>query len=209
MSRVVNFYDTFAGLYPILDVFLKEPKRQFLSRINREPSGSLLEIGVGRGDNLPLYTHRPLTGIDMSEGMLAYARKKAPEYCELFIMDAARLEFAENAFDYCVISHVLTVVDNPGQVMNEVHRVVVPGGKIFVLNHESTGPAQALIGKIIAPLVSRILHFSATFDLEALVNPGQFTILDKGLYGFLPKITMMVLENKAGEQKSSVIGAPL
>ena len=196
MSRVVSFYDKFASLYPILDVFLKEPKRQFLSRINCENPGSLLEIGVGRGDNLPLYTHRPLAGIDMSEGMLAYARKKAPEYCELHIMDAAKLEFPENAFDYCVISHVLTVVDNPGQVMDEVHRVVVPGGKVFVLNHESTGPAQAIINRTIAPLVSKFLHFSATFNLEELVSPSQFTILDKGLYGFLPKITMMVLENK-------------
>lgn len=196
MSRVVGFYDKFAGLYPILDVFLKEPKRQFLSRINRESAGHLLEIGVGRGDNLPLYTHRPLTGIDMSEGMLAYARKKAPEYCELFIMDAARLEFPDNAFDYCVISHVLTVVDNPGRVMDEVHRVVRPGGKVFVLNHESTGPVQVVLNKIIAPLVSRVLHFSTTFSLEALVNPAQFSILEKGRYGFLPKITMVVLENK-------------
>ena len=193
MSQVANFYNRIAKIYPVFDLFLREPKKQLLSRVNREKQGSLLEIGVGRGDNLPYYIHRPVTGIDVSEGMLAYARKKAPQHCLLRLMDASRLDFPDNSFDYCVISHVLSVVPAPQTVMDEVFRVVIPGGRVFMLNHESTGPVREKINKKLTRL-SKILHFSAMFDMAALVDPAKFAILDKGRYGLMPSVTLMVLE---------------
>ncbi len=196
MSQVANFYNKIAKVYPLFDLFLHEPKKKLLSRVNREKKGSLLEIGVGRGDNLPHYVHQPVTGIDVSEGMLDYARKKAPAHCKLCIMDACHLDFPDNSFDYCVISHVLSVVDNPMAVMDEVHRVVTPGGRVFMLNHESRGPMREKLNKKLAPF-SKVLHFSATFDMEALVDASKFTLLDRGRYGLIPSITMMVIQKKS------------
>ena len=193
MSHVAAFYDKIAKIYPVLDIFLQEPKKQLLMRVNQEEPGRLLEIGVGRGDNLPVYKHRPVTGIDVSEGMLAYARKKAPSDCSLQIMDASRLEFPDNSFDYSVISHVLTVVPDPAAVMNEVYRVVRPRGKVFILNHESTGPVREKINKVLTPL-SSFLHFSSLFDMGALVNPLHFSVLHKARHGFMPSITLMILQ---------------
>ena len=195
MSQVANFYNKIAKVYPLFDLFLHKPKKKLLSRVNGEKKGSLLEIGVGRGDNLPYYIHQPVTGIDVSEGMLAYARKKAPAHCTLSIMDACHLDFPDNSFDYCVISHVLSVVDRPTAVMDEVYRVVVPGGRIFMLNHENNGPVQEKLNKILTSF-SKILHFSASFNMEALVDASKFTLLDKGRYGLFPSITMMVIQKK-------------
>lgn len=192
MSQVASFYNKIAKVYPVLDMFLQEPKKQLLAQVNRERPGRLLEIGVGRGDNLPHYVHRPVVGIDVSEGMLSYARKKAPHGCELFVMDAARLEFSDSSFEYGVISHVLTVVPDPGKVMDEVHRVVKPGGKVFILNHESTGPVREKLNKKLAP-ITRLLHFSATFDMQALVDSRKFTMMHRARHGLIPSITLMVL----------------
>lgn len=192
MSQVAKFYNKIAKVYPVLDMFLQEPKKQLLARVNQEKQGNLLEIGVGRGDNLPHYKHVPVTGIDVSEGMLAYARKKAPAGCTLHIMDAARLEFPDSSFDYVVISHVLTVVPDPVKVMDEVYRVVKPGGKVFILNHESTGPVREKLNQKLAPL-SKLLHFSALFDMGTLVDPMKFTLLHKARHGLVPSITLMIL----------------
>ena len=192
MSQVANFYNKIAKVYPVLDMFLQEPKKHLLARVNREQQGSLLEIGVGRGDNLPHYIHQPVTGIDVSEGMLSYARKKAPPGCKLFVMDAACLDFSDGYFDYGVISHVLTVVPDPGKVMDEMYRVLKPGGKVFILNHDSTGPFREKINRKLAPL-SKLLHFSATFDIQALVDPARFAMLHKARHGLIPSITLMIL----------------
>lgn len=195
MSQVANFYNKIAKVYPVLDMFLQEPKRQLLARVNQEAPGRLLEIGVGRGDNLPQYTHGPVTGIDVSEGMLAYARRQAPADCELFVMDAANLVFPDERFEYCVISHVLTVVSDPGKVMDEVFRVVKPGGKVFILNHESTGPVREKLNKKLAP-ISKLLHFSATFDMDALIDPLKFAKVHKARHGLIPSITLMILQKQ-------------
>ena len=192
-QHVAKFYDKFALVYPVLDLFLGDQKRKLLARINEEPRGPLLEIGVGRGDNLPLYTHGPVTGIDVSEGMLAFARKKAPADCTLRIMDACALDFSDGSFDYCVLSYVLSVVETPERVMDEVHRVVRPGGRIFILNHESHGPMREKLNKQLAHL-SRFLHFSAVFSLESIVDADKFTQVHRGEYGIFPKVTMQVLE---------------
>ena len=202
MSHTANFYNKIAKIYPVVDVFLYEPKKHLLTHVNAEPLGSLLEIGVGRGDNLPHYTHSPVAGIDVSEGMLAYARKKAPVECELHIMDAAHLDFPDSSFDYVVISHVLTVVADPAAVMNEVFRVLKPFGKVFILNHESTGPIRGQINKRLAVL-TKILHFSALFDMDALVDPLRFSILRKTRHGLIPSITLMVLQKTSAAPHSS------
>jgi phosphatidylethanolamine/phosphatidyl-N-methylethanolamine N-methyltransferase len=192
MSQVANFYNKIAKVYPVLDIFLQEPKKRLLAKVNQEKPGSLLEIGVGRGDNLPRYKHGPVTGIDVSDGMLSYARKKAPAGCTLRVMDAARLEFPDCSFDYSVIAHVLTVVPDPAKVMDEVYRVVKPGGKIYILNHESAGPVREKLNRKLAPL-SRLLHFSSLFDMDALIDPLKFSLSHKARHGLAPSITLMVL----------------
>lgn len=197
MTSVASFYNKIAKVYPVLDIFLQDAKRELIEQVNREKPGALLEIGVGRGDNLPRYVHRPIVGIDVSEGMLAYAHQQCPAECELHIMDASAMAFDDERFDYCVISHVLTVVNSPEKVMNEAYRVLKPGGKVFIINHESTGPIREKLNRKLAPMVSRLLHFSAVFDMDALVDPLKFVKLHKARHGLLPSVTLMVLQKHA------------
>ncbi|MCC8193441.1 MAG: hypothetical protein LIP28_02190, partial [Deltaproteobacteria bacterium] len=65
--------------------------------------------------------------------------------------------------------------------------------KVFILNHESTGPVREKINKRLAP-ISRLLHFSALFDMDSLVDPLRFTVLHKARHGLIPSITLMVLQ---------------
>lgn len=195
MSSAATFYNTIAKVYPVLDVFLQPAKKYMLKQLNAEPAGPMLEIGVGRGDYLGRYTHRPIEGIDVSEGMLAYARKQCPDYCRLQIMDAAKLDFDSAAFEYCVISHVLSVVPEADAVLREVWRVLRPGGKVFILNHESSGDFREKLNSHLEP-VAKLLHFSARFSLDSLVNPDHFSVVHKSQHGWLPSITLLVLQKK-------------
>ena len=50
-------------------------------------------------------------------------------------MDGENLQFPDCYFDYVVLSHVITVVDDPEKLLEETYRVLKPNGKIFILNH--------------------------------------------------------------------------
>lgn len=195
---VARFYNVFAPFYPVLDLFLQKHKRTLAERINQEPLGRLLEIGVGRGDILKRYKHEDLTGIDMSEGMLAFARKSAPARCTLAVMDASNLEFEDESFDYVVMCYVLSVVPDAARVMDEVARVLAPGGKVFILNHESSGTFRKQVNKALAPLVSKVLRFSTTFELDPAVDPRKFEVVERSQSGLVPSISRLVLRKKTG-----------
>jgi SAM-dependent methyltransferase len=90
--------------------------------------GRILEVGVGTGLLFDDYTRdAEITGIDLSEHMIAQARKrlrsgKYPHVKNLLIMDAHRLAFADASFDCVVIPFVITLVSNPEGVLSECAR---------------------------------------------------------------------------------------
>ena len=107
--------------------------------------GHVLDVGVGTGLELPMFDRRTrLTGIDLSEPMLRRAqrriRAKALGNVEgLLVMDAAHLAFPDAHFDAVVAPYVLTVVPDPQATLDELARVVKPGGEIVLVNHVGSG----------------------------------------------------------------------
>ena len=75
-----------------------------------------MEIGVGTGKNLPYYnTKTEVTGIDLSPSMLNKAKvctKKLGLKSRLLQVDAQKLKFKNNSFDYVIGSFVLCSIPN-------------------------------------------------------------------------------------------------
>ena len=61
-------------------------------------------------------------------------------------MDAMRLAFSDSCFDAAVAPYVLTVVPDPAATLDELMRVVKPGGEIVLVNHvgAESGPIAAI-----------------------------------------------------------------
>jgi|GEM_PF-451598 len=141
-ASVLSAYARWAPLY---DGVFKMPlfwgQRAAARHVNAL-DGRVLEAGIGTGMSLPLYAdHLSITGIDLSEEMLAKARKKAAGRSnieDLLLMDAAALSFPDNHFDVTVAAYVITVVPDPAKVIAEFERVTKPGGRVILVNHFST-----------------------------------------------------------------------
>jgi phosphatidylethanolamine/phosphatidyl-N-methylethanolamine N-methyltransferase len=111
----------------------------------------ILDVGVGTGLELPYF--RPdaaVTAVDLSEPMLrkAYARAQEcglSQVIGLCVMDAARLGFADGAFDAVVAPYVITTVPKPEATLDELVRVVRTGGEVVLVNHvgAENGPRAA------------------------------------------------------------------
>lgn len=102
--------------------------------------GSVLEVGVGTGKNLPYYNEdAKVVGIDLSPKMLEKAKIKLNELnnenITLIEMDAQKLEFKDNSFDYVVCTFVLCSVPDQVKVLKEMKRVCKKNGKILMIEH--------------------------------------------------------------------------
>jgi phosphatidylethanolamine/phosphatidyl-N-methylethanolamine N-methyltransferase len=61
-------------------------------------------------------------------------------------MGAGAMDFADGQFDVALAPYVMSVVPNPTRVLNEVWRIVRPGGQMVVMNHFAAagGPHAAI-----------------------------------------------------------------
>jgi len=145
-------YARWAPVYDVLcgPVFLNG--RRAAASAARKVGGRILEIGVGTGLSFDDYNDTTeITGIDISEPMIARARERAktgryPFVRELVVMDAHELRYADASFDCVVGQFVITLVEDPERVLSECARVVRPDGQIILVNHlySERGLAAAL-----------------------------------------------------------------
>jgi ubiquinone/menaquinone biosynthesis C-methylase UbiE len=119
----------------------------------------VLEVAIGTGRNLPYYpADLTLTGIELSPGMLAIARQRATDLSRdvnLREGDAEHLPFDDASFDTVVCALSLCTIPHPAAALGEMQRVLVPGGRLLLLDHiGSTWPpvyaAQWLLEQITA-----------------------------------------------------------
>lgn len=102
-------------------------------------AGDVLEVGIGTGLNLPYYDDGVrLTGVEQSDGMLDAARRRARDlgnHVTLVSGDAMDLPFDAAAFDAVVCTFVLCSVPDERRALEEMLRVLRPGGDLLLADH--------------------------------------------------------------------------
>ena len=153
-SDVENAYTRWAPVYDWAFALVMRPgRRASAARIN-QIGGKVLDVGVGTGLELPMFGDNVrITGIDLCEPMLEIARKRVADLGlknvdELRVMDAMNLDYPDESFDVVVAPYVLTVVPDPERMLNEMARVVKPGGEMILVNHigAERGPIALIEG---------------------------------------------------------------
>jgi demethylmenaquinone methyltransferase/2-methoxy-6-polyprenyl-1,4-benzoquinol methylase len=136
---VLSKYDRISPIYDLMEapveLFLfRKWRRAVLSDLH----GSVLEVGTGTGKNLEYYPKDcKVTAIDISPKMLEHAKKRMAgmDNISLLVMDAEKLAFADNSFDYVITTFVLCSIPNPVAALREMRRVCKPDGLVINLEH--------------------------------------------------------------------------
>jgi SAM-dependent methyltransferase len=105
--------------------------REFLRWIDRPAAGCWLDVGCGTGvlceAILQAAAPTEVVGIDVSDGMLAWARERLPDArVQLMQASAMSLPFTDETFDTVVSGLVLNFVPDPQHAVREMVRVAVP-----------------------------------------------------------------------------------
>jgi phosphatidylethanolamine/phosphatidyl-N-methylethanolamine N-methyltransferase len=133
-----------------------------ISHMNIQDTHRVLDLGIGTGVSLNYYPNRGrIIGVDLSSGMLRECRKKIRErgldHATVFQADAMVLPFGDDTFDHVFISHVISVVSDPYNLVREAQRVARPGARIVIVNHfQSTNRFIAMVEKWLCPLCTKL-----------------------------------------------------
>lgn len=151
-NRLSRWYDTISGNTE------KKYRDWGLEKLSAQQDEKILEIGFGTGHCLVTLAQAVgasgrVTGLDISDGMLAIARDRLQkeglnERVDLHLGDAAKLGFINaGTLDGVFMSFTLELFDNPEipLVLRECHRVLKPGGRIAVVSMTKTDPPGAAV----------------------------------------------------------------
>lgn len=118
--------------------------RHWRKRAVRGLQGKVLDVACGTGDMCVLLAERgvTVTGVDISEEMLAIAKRKV-ENVEWGVADAERLPFEDNTFDAVTCAFGVRNFVHLEQGLGEMMRVLKPDGHMVIL--ELATPDSPLI----------------------------------------------------------------
>jgi ubiquinone/menaquinone biosynthesis C-methylase UbiE len=113
---------------------------KYRQEVLAQVQGEVLEIGFGTGLNLPYYPKQiqKITTVDVNPGVNQLAQKRIQESSitvDNRVLNGEKLPMADGTFDSVVSTWTLCSIANVDQAIQEIYRVLKPGGRFFFIEH--------------------------------------------------------------------------
>lgn len=136
----MGFYASY--IFPrLMDRFMRGEEFQRLREELLQPvAGEVLEIGIGTGLNLPHYGSdisrvQAVDPAPMLPTRIAERRAVVHFPVEITHHSAEQLPYQDQTFDYVISTWTLCTIPDPVLALQEVGRVLKPGGRFLFLEH--------------------------------------------------------------------------
>ena len=186
-EEVREMFDNIAPKYDLLNHTLSMSidrvwRRRVVGEVRRAKPGRILDVATGTGDLAIAMARRirdvQVLGVDLSEQMLAVARRKIEARgldgrIVLDRGDAARLAVADASVDVATVAFGVRNFGDLGAGLRELARTIKPGGKVVIL--EFSRPRNR---------VFRALY--EFYSYKILPRIGGLVSRDKRAYEYLP-----------------------
>lgn len=176
----------------MLNAAMKQPAfRELRQKLVPLARGRVLEIGIGSGLNLPYYDRSVhVTGLDPSLELQAYARDVAREAgvdVDFIGLSGEDIPADDNAFDSVVMTWTLCTIPDPASALEEIRRVLKPGGKIIFAEHGEAPDANIARWQQRVNPVWKVIGGGCNLNrrIESLYQNGGFRF-DDIERGYLP-----------------------
>jgi demethylmenaquinone methyltransferase / 2-methoxy-6-polyprenyl-1,4-benzoquinol methylase len=185
-EQVERMFDAISPKYDLLNRVFSMGidqgwRRQVIRMVAQEPVDRLLDVATGTADLAILASNVAghVTGVDISDGMLAYGRMKIEEKglkqrITLQQADSTALPFADGSFDVVTVAFGVRNYEDLERGLREMLRVLRPGGRLFVL--EFSKPTRTPMRQLFRFYFHRVMPFV-----------GRLVSKDSAAYTYLPK----------------------
>ncbi len=102
--------------------------KKMIELVKPPTGGLILDDGCGTGHLAEFLPLEKIIGLDISEGMLKYARKRIPQVIK---SDAQNLPFQDETFDCVFARALLHHLPEPEKAVAEIKRVLKKGGRVI------------------------------------------------------------------------------
>lgn len=186
-AQVASMFNAIAHRYDFLNHFLslgidKCWRKKAIKEVGTVRPAKILDIATGTGD-LTFAAARlnpeEITGIDISEEMLAYARQKLAKRNYPFAVrfetgDSENINYPDFTFDAAMVAFGVRNFENLDKGLSEINRVLRKKGKLVVL--EFSQPRNYLFNKLYHFYFFKIVPFF-----------GKLFSKDERAYSYLPE----------------------
>ena len=179
-DQVADMFNNIAYRYDFLNRFLSAGidiwwRKKAIKELKQLNPKNILDVATGTADVAIMTTGilkvDKITGIDISDGMLAIGRTKIKKQglektIELLNGDSEKIEFADNSFDAVTVAFGVRNFAHLEKGLSEIKRVLKPGGKLVVLEFsqpKTAGVTQLykVYMKLVAPNVGKLFSKNA------------------------------------------------
>lgn len=181
-NNISHSYDTLNHLLSLgID---KSWRKKLLKEALIAKPNSILDVATGTGDlaiALSKTNAEKIVGIDISEGMLMYAKEKIKGKENLTNIqfqtgDAENINFPDNSFDIVTAAFGVRNFENLEKGLSEFYRILNPGGQTLILE----------FSQVENPVLRPLFKF---YFNKLLPFVGNSISKSKNAYTYLPKST--------------------
>ena len=153
MSAASNLFNDGEAYERMMGRWSRLVGEKFIAWIAPPKHLNWIDVGCGNGAFTEVLIARcapaAVTGVDPSEGQLAFARTRpGAKLAQFRVADAESLPFPDNNFDAAAMALVITFIPDAQKAANEMARVVKPGGVIatYMWDFDNRGIPHAPVG---------------------------------------------------------------
>jgi len=186
-EQIARMFNNIAHHYDFLNHFLslgidKIWRRKAIRELASVNPKKIIDIATGTGDlaiKALILNPSEIVGIDISEEMLTYARQKIQKARKEGIIrfekgDSEQIQYPDQTFDAAMVAFGVRNFENVQLGINEIYRVLSPGGMVVVL--EFSRPQNFMV---------RIIY--DFYFLKIVPFFGKIFSKDNRAYNYLPE----------------------
>jgi demethylmenaquinone methyltransferase/2-methoxy-6-polyprenyl-1,4-benzoquinol methylase len=187
-QQVATMFNNISKTYDFLNHFLSLGidiiwRKKAIKELAADKPRHILDIATGTGDfafeAISILKPEKITGVDISEGMLAIAAEKIKKrglekVFDVQLGDSEKLLFEDNAFDAVTVAYGVRNFENLELGLKDMLRVLKPGGKAVILEFSKPGKFP----------IKQLYNFYFHYITPAV---GKFFSKDSSAYSYLPE----------------------
>jgi ubiquinone/menaquinone biosynthesis C-methylase UbiE len=155
-------------------------QKSVVSLAKLQPSQYFLDVGCGTGWAV-LYAAHLLTdggkafGIDLSPKMIEKAKGNGMEVAnaEFYVANAEKMPFDKNLFDCVICTNSFHHYLHPDIVLTEIHRILRPGGRVYILDPVKDTPMMRLVNAIAKKVEPEHVNLYSKKEIQDLFDAAS------------------------------------